>query len=917
MIMTQTTTSAATSAATSRTGFWLPVFFLILGLLVTAAAVHQTVRFVDSEHRARIETATDRLRTDFVLHLYRHLDVVRTYQAEFVANPDSNVEARTRMTQLLDLGERLPAIDSLGYVTVSPEAPEENFEIRYLYPMVLTGTVHPSDVLHHPLRAEAIYRARDIGDFAATPPLPTSLSGVDYEVIMVYLPLYEGGLVPPTIEERRRRFIGTVFAAMRPDVLMALVIDAGNAPDAQLRLTFDGYTGGREGEFLPVTLFDSFDDSADADSGLHDRRTLTFAGTLWTLDVGLDTVDTMQSQRWLPWLVLFVGLLMSALSAIMIGDLQRSRLNTQRRADIDRSRRVEAENALHLRQRAIEASANAIVITSATKPGYPVEYVNPAFERMTGYQASEIVGQSLRVMHGHDIHQEGLEELQRILHERREGQTTLRNYRKDGQMYWTRVHIAPVRDETGAVTHFVAAKYDITEMREYQEKLEFRAWYDALTHLPNRHRVREQLREAIRNTRAGDPPFWVAFLDLDHFKLINDALGHTQGDLVLKQIAERLQQSLHPDDIVARRGGDEFVFILYDREPPRNAMATLHRIMSAVSRPLKVESQRFFPTCSIGVAIYPQDGDDPDTLLKHADMAMYHAKEQGRNTFRFYSATLQEQAMKRVTLEGDLRAALVNDELELHYQPQLRLSDNTLAGMEALVRWRHPVRGLISPDNFIPIAEETGLIVPLGEWILRAACRQAAEWRDRGMPGLRVAVNLSARQFTDHQLPVMINCILDENNLSPSQLELELTETLLMEDVELANSILSKLKALGITLALDDFGTGYSSLAQLKRYPLDILKIDRSFLTDIAPDLNGDAIIRTIVELAHNMGMEAIAEGVETQEQKAFLHKHGCDIIQGYLVGKAMPAEEFWNWAQRFRSTTADPVAQAPSGHVV
>lgn len=905
--MTQSTPPAAVSPeASSRFSFWLPALFLVLGLLVTTIAVHQTQRFVERERQAAIDAATDRLRTDLELHIYQHLDVLRTYQAEFAAHPTSSRDARARMTQLLKLGERAPGIDALGYVRVAGHgADHENFDIHHLYPEAVVDIAYYANIKDHPLRGDAMNRARDTGDFAATPPVASSLPGAGHDAVMVYLPLYNEGVVPSALDERRRQFIGTVFAALRTDVLMATAFDRQNMPDAHVRLKFSGYANAPAAEFPPVYLFDSLGGARPRHPVIQNSRTLTVAGTLWSLEVGMNAADTVQSQRWLPWMVMVVGLLMSLLSAVMIGVLQQSRQRSLLRAKADRKGRAEAEAALHLRQRAIEASANAIVIASATKPGYPVEYVNPAFERMTGYSSEEIIGKSLRIMHGGDTRQDGLEEMQRILTERREGQTTLRNYRKDGQLYWTRVHIAPVRDEAGEITHFVAAKYDITETRRYQEKLEFRAWHDALTHLPNRHMLREQLHEAIRNTRAEDPPFWVAFLDLDNFKLINDSQGHSQGDMVLQQIAERLQQALHPGDIVARRGGDEFVFILYDRDPPRNALATVNRIMSVVARPLKIGPQRFFLSGSIGVAVHPQDGDDPETLIKHADMAMYHAKTQGRNNYQFYSTALQKQALERVTLEDDLRAALVHGEFELHYQPQLRLADDTLTGMETLVRWRHPRRGLVPPDQFIPIAEETGLIVPLGEWILRTACRQAAQWRERGMPALRLAVNLSARQFNDQQLPVLIHCILVENRLPPELLELELTETLLMEDVQAANSILHKLKGLGITLSLDDFGTGYSSLAQLKRYPLDILKIDRSFVMDISAGRGGESIIRTIIELAHNLGMTAIAEGVETLEQEAFLREHGCDAIQGYLLGRPMPAEQFWAWLQTYSEKKA------------
>lgn len=871
---------------------WLPLVFLIVGLLVTVLATRQSAGFIERERQAEVDTQITRLRNDLVLHVQRHIDVLRTYQAEFAVNPASPQAVQERIARVLELQQRLPGIELVGNV-LATSGLQPIYSVRYVYPEALAKT-QASPAASDAVRQEAVRRARDTGNVAATPPVRPAPKPDGDHVVMVYLPLYRGGITPLTLEARQRTFVGAAFLGLRPDRLMATVLEQNLMPEANIRLRFEGYVDAPAIDAAPALLYD-FRQSPLHDTDRHGVQHLTVAGTRWSLEMALPPSE-LASHRWLHWAVAAVGVLLSTLSAYALHNLQRSRRLSQQLASNDRRRRQQMQAALHLRHRAIEASANPIVICSATKRGYPVEYVNSAFERMTGFRAEEVIGQSLRIMHGSDTQQEGLQHLQELLRERREGQTTLRNYRKDGQLYWTRVHIAPVRDDTGTVTHFVASKYDITETLRYQETLEFQAWHDPLTHLPNRHLLRRQLEQTIEKSNAESVPFWVVFLDLDNFKLVNDTMGHTQGDLVLQQIARRLQDALHAHDIVARRGGDEFVFILFDHAPPRNALATVNRIMAAVSRPLKLQSHRFFPTCSMGIAVHPLDGNDSELLIKRADMAMYHAKASGRDNYQFYSEALEAQATRRVQLEGDLHAALANGEFELHYQPQIRLSDGMVTGAEALVRWRHPQRGLVSPGEFIPLAEETGLIVPLGEWILRSACEQTRAWMKFGLPQFRVAVNLSARQFKDQQLPGLIRQLLDEHELAPEQLELELTETMVMSNVNQANVILQTLKSLGIMLSLDDFGTGYSSLAQLKRFPLDIIKIDRSFVSSITTDRTDATIVQTIVKLAHNLGMLALAEGVESAEQEAVLREHGCDVIQGYLISRPLPADQFEEW---------------------
>ena len=880
-----------------RRGLWLPALFLVFGLLTTLAIVFQTERIIKKEQQAQWEAEADRFRNHLLLHVSRHIDALRAYQVEFFAHPHFSDGAFRRVAQVLKIEDRLPGIDAIGYIRHHPGGDTTQphlLNVVYSHGRPSEIAALASNTRSDQVRQDAILRARDSGELAATGPVAPAASHRDSNVILGFLPLYHGGIVPATLEERHRNFVGVVFVALEPKRLMEVYFRESGRQNTHIRLIFDGYKdAGRPPAGDTVFEYPVGEDPKQSYYRL--QLPVSLAGTQWTFDIGMP-VQHAQFQRWLPLAMLVAGILLSAFSASVIAGLQRARWRSQDIADADRNLRRQAESALHLRERAIEASANAVVIASATKPGYPVEYVNPAFERMTGYSAKEVLGESLRLMHGADTQQEGLKALQDILRDKAEGQATLRNYRKDGEVYWTRVHIAPVRDVDGEVTHFVAAKYDITQMRRYQETLEFQAWHDALTLLPNRHALRARLTEVVKSAKPGGPPFWVVFLDLDNFKLMNDSVGHSQGDVAIQQIAQRLKEALHGEDMVARRGGDEFVFILFDDTPPRNGLATLHRIMSAVARPLPLGSQRFHPSCSVGVAIHPKDGAEPEQLITHADMAMYSAKSMGRNNYQFFSPALQKQAMERVTLEADLRNGLELEQFELHYQPQLSLTDDSVSGIEALVRWRHPERGLVRPDQFIPVAEETGLIIPLGEWILRTACEQAAAWHAQGLAPIPVAVNLSARQFQDDGLLAMVQSILRDTLLDPKYLELELTESLLAEDVEAANRVLQMLKEVGVKLSLDDFGTGYSSMAQLKRFPLDILKIDRSFVSDIGADQSGGTIVRTIIKLAHSLGMMALAEGVETPAQKAFLQTHGCDAMQGYLLSAPLAAKEFEQW---------------------
>lgn len=448
---------------------------------------------------------------------------------------------------------------------------------------------------------------------------------------------------------------------------------------------------------------------------------------------------------------------------------------------------------------------------------------------------------------------------------------------------------------------------EISDRKRTEEKVHRLAYFDTLTGLPNRQLFHQQLSGAIERAGKNGTNVAAVYIDLDNFKRINDTLGHSFGDVVLKTIATRLDSCIRTDDCVsradsdksdmrlARLGGDEFVAILQDLESDEDAVAVADRIRNELTRPVEHLGHEFVVTSSIGVSLYPRDGDDMDTLLKNADVAMYQAKSAGRNSVRFYSGTMSLRSLERLELENGLRYAIQRNELDLHYQPKIDLETGGLVGVEALLRWNHPERGNIPPSNFIPLAEECGLISTLGEWVLRKACRQVKLWQDRYQQNINIAVNVSSQQFFNSDLANIVLKEVFDAGLSPSSLQLELTETILMNDVNETIAILNKLKQAGTSLAMDDFGTGYSSLSYLKRLPLDTLKIDRSFVMDLETNRENAAICAAIIAMAHNLDLLVVAEGVETAAQRDYLKSQDCDQIQGYLISRPLPAATLEN----------------------
>jgi diguanylate cyclase (GGDEF)-like protein/PAS domain S-box-containing protein len=473
---------------------------------------------------------------------------------------------------------------------------------------------------------------------------------------------------------------------------------------------------------------------------------------------------------------------------------------------------------------------------------------------------------------------------------------------------WLRWTGKALLDGNGQMAEIQTVGWDVTEnkmleekLRENEDRLKHLAHFDVLTGLSNRTYFNSRLAEEVSRCKRYDRRLVVMFLDLDNFKKINDSLGHDVGDLLLKEVSQRIGICLRDTDIVSRLGGDEFTVILTELAKDEDAALAAQRIIDAVSRPFILRQHEFYVTVSIGMAVYPLDGENGDTMVKNADTAMYYAKSQGRNNYQFYSAQMNAAHMERLTIESQLRKAVENREFVLFYQPQISIQTGHIIGAEALIRWIHPVKGMIPPMKFIPVAEETGLIIPISEWVIMTACEQNKRWKDEGFPPLTVAVNISMRHFMQPNLLDVIAEALQKTGLPSPCLELELTESIVMHNVDEVIRILQKFRETGVQSSIDDFGTGYSSLNYLKRLPINKLKIDQSFVRNITADQNDAMIVKTVIEMAHNLGLRVIAEGVETSDQVNFLRTLACDELQGYFFSKPLPAEEFIQLLEVFR----------------
>lgn len=555
----------------------------------------------------------------------------------------------------------------------------------------------------------------------------------------------------------------------------------------------------------------------------------------------------------------------------------------------DIAERRQVESRTRTLSMALQQAADSVIVTDAAGI---IEYVNPAFEDTTGYSQEEVTGKTPAIVRSGKHDRDFYSEMWATITSGKVYRDVFINRRKNGEIYYEEKTITPIKGASGKIVNYVSTGKDISERIESQERLHYLAHHDVLTDLPNRLLFLERLSHALTSSQRSDKTCAVLFLDLDRFKNINDTLGHDVGDRLLQAVGERLKSVVRDGDTTARLGGDEFTVLLEGITSPEDVGNISRKILNKLSRQFSIDDQKLYTSTSIGISLFPTDGTDANTLLKNADAAMYRAKDHGRNNYQFYSADLGAKALEHFRLEADLHNALEREEFVLYFQPQVDIQSGNIIGVEALIRWNHPDLGLVSPAEFISLLEDTGLIVPVGKWVLETACKQVKDWQDAGIEVGRLAVNISSRQLEDANFVLTVESALKETGLNPTKLELEITESLLMRHAKQIAQTIRMLSSKGIRWAIDDFGAGYSSLSYLKRFPINTLKIDRSFVRDITTNTEDAAIVKAILAMSRSLNIEVVAEGVENREQESFLRTCGCNIVQGHLYAKPAPPSD-------------------------
>jgi diguanylate cyclase (GGDEF)-like protein/PAS domain S-box-containing protein len=808
-----------------------------------------------------------------------------------------------------------------------PAPPRARYHVLdFLEPMAGNEATFGIDMALSRPEMDALARAIDSGQPSATSLLPLAQDPRAGAGFLVIMPVYRHHAAVGSAAQRRAALVGDTAALIRAGALVhesLLGNDLLSAPGIRLAV----YAGGADGRRMRV--FQSAGDvPAPAAAAAPAQR--SFAGQLgqW---LALDPQPALQrsldvaGQRWqvevtegprpfLPdhlgsFLVLVGGVLLTLLMSTLVQAIvQRSRrvqrLVHERTADLKLTNQRLVDDVVERKrtEKALQESEQRFRQLVALSSDWYWEQdeqlrftaIAGGFDDKAGVASARLLGKTRwETIPGMEATGWGQAHIAQTRAHQPFADFEYETLDEEGDTRWFSVNGEPVFDEQGQFRGYRGTGTDITARKLSEQRIHHVAQHDVLTGLPNRSLLQDRLSQAVAYSVRCDHPVWVMLIDLDRFKFVNDSMGHKAGDVLLMTVAARLRAALRDTDTVARLSGDEFVVILTQHEDQPLAVDIVQRLMDSVAQPVMLGSKEFSVTCSIGVAVYPTDGAPADSLIEHADIAMYRAKKLGRNNFQFYTPAMNEEAMERVRIESALRSALDRDEFVLHYQPQVDLASGEIVGMEALIRWQHPEMGMVAPSRFIGVAEDTGLIVPIGAWVMRAACLQNQAWQQAGLGKLRVAVNLSARQFGAANLVEQIRAVLAETRLAPACLEIELTESLFMSDVTLAVELLHSMKALGVKLSIDDFGTGYSSLSYLSRFPIDVLKIDRSFVAAITRDSNDAAIVDSIIALAHNLKLAVIAEGVETEEQLDYLRRHGCDEMQGYYFSRPLAAAEF------------------------
>ncbi len=845
----------------------LGVLALLLGVILTAYIAGNEARQIRSRQRSEVAAQAGvvraKLESEINSAAYLSLGLV----SYIAANPDFSTEAFERVAErMMSYGRH---VRNIG---VAPDN-----VVRYVYPRAGNENALGLRYLDLPEQRDAVLRMMESHRFVLAGPLPLVQGGIG---LINRFPIY----LPGTGGEPER-YWGLAAIVLRFDTL--LEASGMLAGDGGVRYALRGRDGlGAAGAVI------------HGDAAEFDQQPLLFDVLL--PDDARWQLAAVPTRGWLSGLndirvigIWVAGLLVSlAISGLLyLGQRQ-----------IQRIRARDAE--LSLAASVIESSNEAIMITDAQDR---IVAVNPAFRTLTGQTPDDVVGRSSSEVVSGPFETGGHQHFARQIAVDGYWTGELEDSRVNGERYPKLLSVYPVRDTRGAIAHYVHTFNDISERKAAERKIHHLAHHDVLTGLPNRLSLQERMELAMAQARRHGTLLAVMMIDMDNFKDINDTLGHHVGDALLVEVGRRLLGCVRDSDVVARLGGDEFVVLVTGLSAVPTAATVADKIVSSLATAYQVGEYRLHSTPSVGIGVFPNDGDSVEALLRNVDAAMYFAKASGRNNYQFFNDTMAANASERMALQGSLHQAISNREFVLHYQPQIETVSGQVVGVEVLVRWMHPERGLVPPDKFIPIAEESDLIIQLGEWILQEACRQLAAWQAAGLH-LRMSVNLSARQLRSTTLLRQVEKALQHYAFHPGDLELEITESVAMENPDATLRMLGQLRELGVELAIDDFGTGYSSLSHLKLMPLQRLKIDRSFVKDIEIDPDDAAICAATISLAHNLGLSVVAEGVETAAQLAFLRHLGCECVQGFLFSKALPASELEAWlAEREAAVQSSP----------
>lgn len=755
--------------------------------------------------------------------------------------------------------------------------------VRHIVPIQGNAPAVGFDIQSDPIRRDAISRSRATGKPAATGPIRLVQEDDARMGVLMLDPVHRP---KSTNDLTVGEIAGFAVAVLKVDELIRIATHEKIPAGLNFKV--------RDQQVTDESL--NFYSNGTVVEGAEYRRwrgALAIADRQWRLDVWAEDAFVNKGHHWISWAVGVVALLFTGLLQIYLHGMT-GRVFAIRRQNAEL---LERQTELQLAETVFNNTAEAIVVTDAS--GLIIS-INPSFTRITGYTLSEVQGRKMNVLKSGKQTPDFYRELWAKLLSERQWQGEMTNRRKNGEIFMELLTITAVRDSKGRVFQYVGTFSDITEKIAARQRIEFMAYHDALTELPNRVLGKQRTRQAIVRAQRYGYMVGIVFMDLDHFKLVNDTYGHSVGDKLLQNVAQRLRAHVRSEDTLCRLSGDEFMLILEHIRGVKEIASTCQHLLQEISRPYKIEGRLVQTSLSVGISVCPEDGDNEEDLMRKADTAMFEAKQGGRNTYRFFDLSMNSSVVEFVETRDALTLAIQNNEFELYYQPQIHLLDQSVRGVEALIRWNHPTKGLIGPEQIISVAEQSGLIVPIGVWVLQQACKQMKSWLEQGFPIQTVAVNLSAVQFTTGDLETTVLEALERADLAPRHLELELTESILISDMDHALGLVRRLKEIGVRLSIDDFGTGYSSMAYLKRFKVDMIKIDASFAADVGRDTENTAIVRSIIQMALALGLQTTAEGVDRPEALSLLQDMGCTHIQGYVYAQPMTAAGLVSWLRDY-----------------